>query len=197
MTTADDRPRERSEAAAFRRLLRTGRPVTVAALAEELRAPEGAVRDAIEELRDQGQLRLDRDGRVIAVAGLSIRPDRHRIDLEGRRFWTWCAYDFFGIFAALGANGHAESVIPDTGRTVRIEFRDGRPVPAALLVFLPANDPSGVADAYGQWCPHSNLFRSREAAVTWAAEHGRTGQVLTMSEAADRGGRAWRALIDR
>ncbi len=31
-------------------------------------------------------------GRVIGSAGLSVVPDRHQIDLEGRRFRTWCAY---------------------------------------------------------------------------------------------------------
>ena len=30
---------------------------------------------------------------VVGSAGLSVRPDRHEIEVEGREFWTWCAYD--------------------------------------------------------------------------------------------------------
>jgi hypothetical protein len=42
----------------------------------------------------------------------------------------------------------------------------------------------------------SNLFQTAEAATAWAADHGLTGQVLTLTEAAERGGRAWRVLTE-
>lgn len=182
------------DGAAFRRLLRTAQRATAAQLADDLHKPQTAVLHAIDDLHRQGQMRLDTHGRIVGSAGLSIRPDRHEINLDGRQFWTWCAYDFFGIFAALAANGHAKSVTPDTGQYVQIDFRDGRPQPAPLVLFLPADDPTCSANAYDQWCPHSNLFHSSEAAAKWAADRGLTGQVLALREAAERGRRAWRAL---
>lgn len=195
MTAPTDPTIRLVDGAAFRRLLNTGEPATPTQLADDLHQPEPDVQAAIEELHRQGQMRVDADGHIIGSAGLSIQPDRHEIELEGRKLWTWCAYDFFGIFAALHANGHATSVTPDTGQAVRITFHDGQPQDAPLVLFLPADDPTCSADAYDQWCPHSNLFHTPDAATKWAADHDLTGQVLTLSEAAERGDRAWRALI--
>jgi alkylmercury lyase len=180
--------------AAFRRLLHTGQPTTAAQLAEDLHQSEPATQHAVEVLHEQGQLRLDTDGRIIGSAGLSIQPDRHEITLDGRQFWTWCAYDIFGIFAALAATGHARTVIPDTGQPVQLDFRNGQPHPAPFVLFVPDDDPTCCTNAYQQWCPHSNLFHTAEAAIAWADEHGVTGDVLTLTDAANRGGRAWRAL---
>lgn len=194
MATPSDPITRLVEGAAFRRLLRTGQPASHAQLADDLQQPELAVQAATDALHRQGQMRLDDAGRIIGSAGLSIRPDRHEITLDRRQFWTWCAYDFFGIFAALHADGHATSVTPDTGQTVRIEFRDGQPQAAPFVLFLPVDDPTCCADAYDQWCPHSNLFHTAEAATKWATDHGLTGHVLTPTEAAERGARAWRPL---
>lgn len=194
MTTPTDPTTRSVDAAAFRRLLHTGEPATTTQLADDLQQPEATVQAAIDELHRQGQLRLDDDGRILGSAGLSIRPDRHEIHLNGRQFWTWCAYDFFGIFAALDASGHATTVTPDTGQTVRIDFRHGLPDAAEFVLFLPADDPTCSADAYDAWCPHSNLFRSADAARKWAADRGVTGHVLTAAEATERGARAWRPV---
>ena len=124
MTTDDD-----LRGAAFRRLLRTGAPASAVDLAGDLAQPEDRVRAAVDALHARGQIRLDDDRRIIGSAGLSIRPDRHQVDIEGRRLWTWCAYDIFGIFAALGASGHAQSPSPDGGAPIELTFRGGRPEP--------------------------------------------------------------------
>jgi alkylmercury lyase len=185
---------ERVRVAAFRRLLRTSERVSATQLAKDLEYTEPAVQNAIDDLHRLGQLRLDADGRITGSAGLSVHPDRHEIALDGRQFWTWCAYDIFGIFAALAANGHAHTVTPDTSQPVRIHFRDGQPQPAPLVLFLPDDDPASCTNAYDQWCPHSNLFHSAEAAAAWATDHNLTGQVITLTEAAQRGGPRWAAL---
>lgn len=186
---------ERIRGAAFRRLLRTGTPASATQLAYDLEYTEPAVRTAIDGLAGQGSLRLDDQGRVIGSAGLSIKPDRHEIDLDGRRFWTWCAYDILGIFAALGASGYARSTSPDTGTPLQVGFTDGQPEPAPLVLFLPDDDYAACCtNTYEQWCPNSNLFHTADAATTWATTHGVTGKVLTLADAAQRGGPAWQAL---
>lgn len=195
MITPTDPVAERVRGAAFRRLLHTSQPLTAAELADDLDHTEPAVRTAIHNLSQQGRVRLDADGRVIGSAGLSIHPDRHQIDLDGRRFWTWCAYDILGIFAALRATGHAHSTSPDSGEPLQIRFRDGQPEPAPLVLFLPDDDYAACrTNTYDQWCPNSNLFRTAAAATAWASEHGVTGSVLTLPEAADRGGQDWHPL---
>src|SRR5207253_9570981 len=67
----------------------------------------------LEELDRAGRIRRDRAGRVVGSAGLSVSKDRHVIELDGRRFWTWCSYDIFGIFGALEASGTALSPSPE------------------------------------------------------------------------------------
>jgi alkylmercury lyase len=195
MIAPTDPVAERVRGAAFRRLLRTSAPASAAQLADELEYTEPAVRTAIDSLAKQGWLRLDADSRVIGSAGLSIHPDRHQIDLDGHRFWTWCAYDILGIFAALRASGHAQSTSPDSDEPVQIRFRDGHPEPAPLVLFRPDDDYAACCTSmYDQWCPNSNLLHTTDAATAWASEHGVTGTALTLPEASERGAQRWRPL---
>jgi hypothetical protein len=182
--------------AAFRRLLQAHEPVSAAQLAADLDRPEQDVRDVIDDLATQGRLRVDANGEVVGSAGLSIRPDRHEIDLGGRRFWTWCAYDIIGIFGALRATGRAWSRLSGDGSRVEIRFRDGHPEPTDLVLFLPEDEElaSSCTSMYDQWCPNSNLFRSAEAAAAWSSSHHVGGEILTMSQASDRGTRGWLPL---
>lgn len=192
MTTPTTPEAAQVRAVAFRRLLHIGTPVTSEQLADDLNTTN--VHALVDELADQGRIRLDDEGRIVGSAGLNVRPDRHEIDLDGRRFWTWCAYDFLGIFAALGARGEARSTSPD-GQHYRIRFRDGQPEPRPLVLFLPDEDYAACCTSmYEQWCPNSNLFGSTAAATSWASAHRITGQVLTLPQAAERGAARWAPL---
>ncbi|HKA09135.1 MAG TPA: hypothetical protein VKI99_01555 [Candidatus Dormibacteraeota bacterium] len=66
--------------AAFRRLLMTGGAVPVAAVASDLDRPEQEIAEAVEDLKGEGRIRLDEQGRIMGAAGLSIggRPAPHR-----------------------------------------------------------------------------------------------------------------------
>lgn len=184
--------------AAFRRLLSTAAPATPDQLGGDLGQAPAQVRAALDTLRRQGLAWLDATGRVVGTAGLSIRPDRHEIDLGGHRFWTWCAYDILGIFGALRATGQARSTIPDTSEPVEIHFTGGQPEPAPLVLFLPDDDYAACCTStYDDWCPNSNFFHTAEAARSWAAGHGVTGDVLTLPEAAEHGAARWRPLTSR
>jgi hypothetical protein len=84
---------------AFRRLLAASVPATGQDLAACIGISADKVAQVLDELNAAGRIRRDEAGRVIGSAGLSVVADRHQIDFEGRRFWTWCAYDILGIFA--------------------------------------------------------------------------------------------------
>ena len=79
-------------AQAFRHLLAAGDSATGEDLAAAIGLASDKVARVLEELNTAGRIRRDKTGRVIGSAGLSVVPDRHQIDLEGRRFRTWCAY---------------------------------------------------------------------------------------------------------
>ena len=102
---------------AFRLLLAQGDAVSV----KDLVAATGIRREKLavhlQALDRAGRIRRDQSGRVVGSAGLSVTRDRHEIELDGRGFWTWCAYDILGIFGVLEASGRALSPSPE-GRTI-------------------------------------------------------------------------------
>ena len=181
--------------AAFRSLLSTASPVAASDLAAATGISSKEVADVLEELDKAGRIRRDAGGRVIGSAGLNVTPDRHEIELDGRRFWTWCAYDILGIFGALHASGRATSPSPD-GSTIEVRFEGGRPVSNAAVVFRPDEDLiECCANVYEEWCPNSNLFVDAELARRWAEKTGMSGRIMTLDEAADLGAADWADLV--
>ena len=119
----------------------------------------------------------------------------HEIELDGRRFWTWCAYDILGIFGALGASGRALSPSPVAG-TIEVDFERGRPVNSEAVLFRPDEElMSRCENVYEEWCPNSNLFASKELAASWAAIHSMHGRVMQLAEAADLATNDWSEVV--
>jgi len=181
--------------AAFRLLLAQG----VAITGEELGAATGIQREKLDEHLDDlsraGRIRRDESGRVTGSAGLSVIKDRHEIELDGRQFWTWCAYDILGIFGALGANGRALSPSPG-GRTIEVQFESGRPVNSNAVLFRPDDElMSCCENVYEEWCPNSNLFADAERAKNWADLQGIRGRVMNLAEASKLGAVDWAEVV--
>jgi len=155
--------------AAFRRLFRTGSPVRVEELAADLGHPVEEIAQRVDELRRRGQIRLDEEGWVAGSAGLSVGPDRHRIEIGGRTFWTWCAYDVVGIFGALRAGGEAHSTSPASGGAIEVRFNGGQPLPSPVVLFRPDDGYRNCCDnVYEEWCAKSNFFEDEGVARTWS-----------------------------
>jgi alkylmercury lyase len=181
--------------AAFRLLLAHG----VAISGEELAAATGIGREILDvhldDLDRAGRIRRDDAGRVTGSAGLSVSRDRHEIELDGRQFWTWCAYDILGIFGALGANGRALSPSPD-GPTIVVQFERGRPVNDDAVLFRPDDQlMSCCENVYEEWCANSNLFADAERAKTWAGQRGVRGRVMDLAEASKLSADDWAAVV--
>jgi alkylmercury lyase len=181
--------------AAFRLLLAHGEAILPEALVTATGLRGDRVHALLDQLDSAGRIRRDADGRMIGSAGLSIAPDRHQIELEGRRFWTWCAYDIFGIFGALRASGRAMSPNPANGEMINVDFMGGRPQPTEAVLFRPEADlMTECENVYRDWCPNSNLFRTREMAQTWGGERGLAGRVLGLQDAADLATEEWKSM---
>lgn len=63
----------------------------------------------------------------------SAVPSAHRVQAAGRWWYANCAWDAFGVCAALHADGRIETSCPDCGEAMPIEVRDGRPDDESLL----------------------------------------------------------------
>jgi hypothetical protein len=181
--------------AAFRRLIRTCSAASIEDLATDLGRSVEEVGRRVDQLGRLGRVRLDNRGRVTGSGGLSIGPDRHKIELDGRKFWTWCAYDIVGIFGALRASGEARSTSPSSGAALEVHFRDGRPLAAELVLFRPdVTHLTCCSSVYDEWCPNSNFFESEGAAWTWSRGRGLQGRVLTLEEASVLATKEWEQL---
>ena len=183
-------------AVAFQHLIRNSQPVTPEQLAEAGGFDLERTTSMLEELDRAGRIRRDGTGRVVGSAGLSVIPDRHQIELNGRTFWTWCAYDILGIFGALRADGDSRSPSPPDLTVIELRFLGGRPRHADAVLFRPAEDlMSRCNNVYEEWCPNSNLFASRKLAQAWADEHQLAGRVLSLEEASALATQEWRDVV--
>jgi hypothetical protein len=67
------------------------------------------------------------------VNPFSAVPTAHRVEAAGRRWYANCAWDAFGICAALDVDGRIETSCPDCGDPIDIEVRDKRPDDGSLM----------------------------------------------------------------
>ena len=70
----------------------------------------------------------------------SAVPSAFRVRAADRWWYANCAWDAFGVCAALHVDGRIESSCPDCGEPIAVEVRDGRPDDDSLLfhVLVPA-----------------------------------------------------------
>ena len=104
--------------------------------AEEAGTDEAALR----RLHDAHALVLEPDRPEIRMLNpFSAVPTPYRVDSAGGSWYANCAWDAFGIPAALHADGHVATTCGDCGEPIAIELRDG-PAPAdhVFHVVVPA-----------------------------------------------------------
>ena len=63
----------------------------------------------------------------------SAVPTAYRVNAGGRWWYGNCAWDAFGIFAALHTDGVIETSCPDCGEAITVEVRDEQPDDETLL----------------------------------------------------------------
>ena len=78
--------------------------------------------------------------RIRMLLPFSLVETPHRVQAGGRSWFANCAWDAFGICAAIGVDGEIESLCPDCGEALALVVRGGRPVPddAVVHVVVPA-----------------------------------------------------------
>lgn len=179
-------------ARAFWLLLDHGRPVEVGVLAGALQREPAAVAAAVDQLVRAGLIRWDLAGRLLGSHGLSVAPTNHELLIDGRRRWTWCAYDAVGILGALEADGQVRSRSPHSGTVIELTFDAGQPAATDAVGFMAQGPCRSVID---DWCPLVNLFEHHQAAAAWARRHRISGAARPVVQATRLGAAAWRAYL--
>jgi alkylmercury lyase len=119
----------------------------------------------------------DEQGRVVGFWGLSIRPMPHRLTVNGRDLYAWCAWDTLFLPELLGAAAEIESTCPATGQRIALtvngtEVTSHQPA-EAVLSFLRRDQPFD-ADTIKTFCHYVHFFANPEAGAEWTAQHDGT-----------------------
>jgi len=122
----------------YRRFVELGRAPTADEVGEWDAA---AVEQGWRRLHDAHALVLQPGTVELRMANpFSATPTAYRVHADGRWWFANCAWDAFGICAALHVDGRIESTCPDCGEPIAIEVLDGKPDDETLLFhcLLPA-----------------------------------------------------------
>jgi hypothetical protein len=117
-----------------------GRAPTAADVAIASGLSEAAVREGWRRLHDAHGLVLDEGGAIRMANPFAAQPTPYRVEAAGRSWFANCAWDAFGIGAALQADSSIHTECADCHTAINIEVRDGRPDDTTLVfhVLVPA-----------------------------------------------------------
>ncbi len=183
-----DRDQQRIGLAVYR-LLAEGRPLSAERLADAVGAEPAAVLDAVRATA-KSAIHWDDAGRIIGYGGLTLEPTRHRLAVDRRTLYTWCAFDSLFVPELLAEPADVTSTCPATGHEIRLTVSPDRvervEPDGTVLSFVTPGKARCEADIRGAFCRHVNFFRSAAAAADWPA-----GQpdmlVLSVAEAFELG----------
>lgn len=182
------------QAAGFTLLLR-GEALAIAELGFRARLGAGRAEAARDRLLARGALLVTDDGRIDGIAGLTLRPTRHQIVIDGSSTHTWCAFDSVGIPAALGADGVARTSCGNCGAPIDVTFTAGTTRDTERWGWMPALDPD-ERSLIVNFCSKADLFCSKEHLEVWHESADRPeGDACTMYELLEMGRATWEHCV--
>ena len=154
-----------------------GRAPTSEETAPSVEADEGVVLAGWRRLHDQHALVLNHAGTELRIANpFSAVPTAFRVQAGGRWWYGNCAWDAFGICAALQVDGRIETSCPDCREQIGLDVRARRPSEQGMTI--PVTTLSDLAHAWWgdrlapDWRPHTRRAE--------AADPGRRGSDRTV-----------------
>jgi hypothetical protein len=105
-----------------------GRAPTLTEVGEASKLSAGEVEDSWRRLHDAHALVLNPATTELRMANpFSAVPTAYRVHARGRWWFANCAWDAFGICAALHVDGRIETSCADCGEPIAVEVHDERP----------------------------------------------------------------------
>ena len=165
------------------RLLAKGEPVPADLVAEVADMSVDAVKST---LGSWYGVQRDSAGRVTGYWGLTIAPTRHRLRVDNRTLFTWCAWDTLFLPQLLDATAVVQSQCPVSGDPVSLEISPAGyrwQSDAPLLVSFVLPEQAAVeADVVSSFCCHVHFVHGPAAGERWMARNPGTF-LLTLEEA--------------
>jgi Alkylmercury lyase len=120
--------------AIYRHFAETGRRPSLEVIAERVGNNVAEVRETYSGLRAQRVLALEPDGESIRMAPpFSGVPTQHVVVVDGTRYFANCAWDSFGIPAALHRPGRVQSRCEQSGEPLDLDIGLEGPPPCDWL----------------------------------------------------------------
>ena len=117
----------------YRRFVELGRAPTAAEVADAEQSTVASVNEGWRRLHDARALVLHASGAIRMANPFAADPTAYRVQAGGRSWFANCAWDAFGICAALGVDGEVDSTCPDCGEAIHVEVRDQQPSDPSLV----------------------------------------------------------------
>ena len=115
-------------------IVTTGRVPSARDVAAATGRTEADVRKGWRQLHEAHALVLDATGEEIRMANpFAPVPTAYRVTAGGHWWYANCAWDAFGVCAALHADGRIETSCADCGEPLAIDVRDEQPDDESLL----------------------------------------------------------------
>ncbi|GAA3788515.1 alkylmercury lyase family protein [Micrococcus endophyticus] len=159
----------------YETLATEGRAPSVGELARRTGSEPARVQELLHELADAHALVLSAEGDRIRMAhpftaapmAFVLTPvDGH----DDRRWWGGCAWDSFGISAALKLDVRIDTACPQCGEHLSVVAGPNTPPEGEHAVRFPRPAAEWWEDVVGT-CTMIRLFCTREHAEQWTAEH--------------------------
>lgn len=163
---------ERRISLALYRLLAEGLPVSSEQIAVLLNL-QGDVIEAT--LHRWWGVHYDAQQRVTGYWGLALPPTAHRLTIEGKTLYAWCAWDTLFIPELIGRTIHIESRCPATERNIRLSVGPHgiihRDPLGMVMSFITPEAAKVRENVVAHFCHYVHFFHSTEAAARWVSMH--------------------------
>lgn len=174
----------------FPQLDAAGRELALAIYAKLAEGSPVELGDAQARVASWPGVYYDAERRIIGFWGLTVRPTRHLLRVNGRELFAWCAWDTLFIPELLGASAEVASSCHATGAPVRLRVGPNaveRSEPEGLHLSLVVPEEEAVrADVITGFCHYVHFFSSKAAAVPWLERHA-GARLLSLAEAFEVG----------
>jgi hypothetical protein len=110
----------------YRLFVALGRAPSVAEIAAAAHTSPEDVMASLRRLHDAHALVLDGAGALWMLHPFSAVPTPYRVLASDRWWHANCAWDAFGILAALHVDGHITATCADCDEPIEVDVRDGR-----------------------------------------------------------------------
>lgn len=165
-------PEEQQIAVQTYQLLATGAPVTRQQLASSLQLSLDTVSETLD--RWWG-VQFDEQKRIIAFWGLTLQPTTHRLHMNERTLYTWCAWDTLFVPLILRITAQIASQCPVSKALIHLTVTPGQVAAvkpdSAVLSFLMPDAGAVKNNIVANFCHYVFFMSSRDAGAQWVEAH--------------------------